>query len=162
MYDCAASPEVSLHFINHCARRPLRPLFFVIQRIHLKKELFYLRIIWETVRISYWCSARMYIVMFVEIQTQHMRTKASCQLCSTVAERWYIFVCDFAVIESTVNCSYQVIPETNVRTYVWQLQLGWSWLMQQYSYPKHNSKSTSEWWIKKTSQSPQINPLCIN
>lgn len=26
MYDCAASPEVSLHFINHCARKNINQL----------------------------------------------------------------------------------------------------------------------------------------
>ncbi len=72
-----------------------------------------------------------------------------------------------AVINGTMNSAvYQKNLKDNVRPSVRDLKLKRTWVLQQDNYPKHTSKSTSE-WLKKNkmktlewpSQSPDLNPI---
>lgn len=52
----------------------------------------------------------------------------------------------FDSIELPMNSSaYQSILESTARPSVWQLKLGWNWVMQEGNDPHHTNRSAAEW-----------------
>jgi len=57
-----------------------------------------------------------------------------------------------AVIESTMNSSvYQSILESNVRPSVWQLKLGWNWVINRTMIPNTATHLQQKVWKRKES-----------
>jgi len=62
-----------------------------------------------------------------------------------------------AVIEFTMNSSvYQSILESNVRPSVWQLKLGWNWVINRTMIPNTNRKQKESRCSRCSSQSPDL------